>query len=160
MGLMDLALSSQQMFLVESWNPHLSVLLVSHLEFLDKNQDSSSSLLLVDHGKYSHLLSPCQTLRVQSDSRIVTYPLLCHQSLPSCLTCLHGFLLSGDTPVHYHLTTSRNIYEDLDSLKTLSKLEVGSSHPHLDISREAVGKTTAWQLLLPPKKSPHKVEQI
>lgn len=40
MGLIDLALSSQQMFLVDSWNPHLSVLLVSQLVFLDMNQDS------------------------------------------------------------------------------------------------------------------------
>ena len=142
------------MFLVDSWNPHLAVSFLSQLGFLGKSQDRSSSLLPMDHGKHSHIISPCQTLGVQADSSTVTFPLP-PKSSPSCLTCLHGFLVSSDIPVHRHLTTSRIIYEGPGSLKTLLfRLEVGSSHAHPGIDggqrvRLQHGKSFLQRNLLP-----------
>lgn len=79
MSLIDLALNNQQMFLVDSWNPHLAVPLLSQLGFLGKNQDNSSSLLLVDHKKHSHILPLVKLWGVHIYSSIVTFPLPCHQ---------------------------------------------------------------------------------
>lgn len=57
-----LALNNQQMLLVDSRNPHLAVLLLSHLSFWGKSQDSSSSLLLVHPKEHSPIPAPLSVL--------------------------------------------------------------------------------------------------
>lgn len=113
MSLIDLALNNQQMFLVDSWNPHLAVPLLFQLGFLGKSQDNSSSLLLVDH-KGTHTFFPLSNSGECTFISVTFSFALPPKSLTSGLTCLHGFLV-----VHCHLATSRNIYEDLESLKIL-----------------------------------------
>lgn len=130
MSLINLALNVSGRLLESTFSSPLTLT----VEFHWQEPRNLSSLLFVNHGNHSYILFLVKFL----ECRVVPFYSLSFvlppKILPSCLSCLCGFLVSSEIPVYCHLITSRNIYEDLGSLKTLLFMfEVGSIYIHFNI---------------------------
>lgn len=104
------------MFVVDTWNPHLTTPSPSQWDFLGKSQDGYSSLYLVDHEKCMIFIL-VNVLESRQGAKYSFFLCFAIKEFPLFQTCLHSFIVTSDNTLCYHLKTARHTSGGLSSQK-------------------------------------------